>query len=246
VAIKVIKSPGRDEAIERKLRRETLVWYSATHLNIYPFYGCATDKMFGTFGALISPWCHHGDASQFLGEHGGNMAIAERLKLWSGVIDGVSYLHGLKPPVVHGDLKPGNILIDNDLTPKICDFGLARILSDEGDTGMTTTSEHTGTVRYLSPELVSSGTSVPPTLASDVYALGSLGLEFVYLQKPYSHHKHNLQGQIFRDLRKGVPPATSIPEGYQSSSQHTWRIIRKCWISSPSSRPTAPALGRML
>jgi serine/threonine protein kinase len=43
--------------------------------------------------------------------------------------------------------------------------------------GMTTTSEHTGTTRYLAPELVASEESVPPTLASDVYALGCLGLE---------------------------------------------------------------------
>jgi serine/threonine protein kinase len=42
---------------------------------------------------------------------------------------------------------------------------------------MTTTSEHTGTTRYLAPELVMSEESVPPTLASDVYALGCLGLE---------------------------------------------------------------------
>jgi serine/threonine protein kinase len=42
---------------------------------------------------------------------------------------------------------------------------------------MTTTSEHTGTTRYLAPELVASEESVPPTLASDVYALGCLGLE---------------------------------------------------------------------
>jgi serine/threonine protein kinase len=42
---------------------------------------------------------------------------------------------------------------------------------------MTTTSEHTGTTRYLAPELVASDESVPPTIASDVYALGCLGLE---------------------------------------------------------------------
>ncbi|KIM28120.1 hypothetical protein M408DRAFT_24133 [Serendipita vermifera MAFF 305830] len=55
---------------------------------------------------------------------------------------------------------------------------------------MTTTSEHTGTVRYLSPELVSSGTSVPPTLASDVYALGSLGLEPFFSSNGTCHRPH--------------------------------------------------------
>jgi serine/threonine protein kinase len=45
------------------------------------------------------------------------------------------------------------------------------------ESGMTTTSEHTGTERYLAPELVSSETTVYPTTQSDVYALGCLGLE---------------------------------------------------------------------
>jgi serine/threonine protein kinase len=49
---------------------------------------------------------------------------------------------------------------------------------------MTTTSDHTGTTRYLAPELVMSEESVPPTLSSDVYALGSLGLEVRSLGRP--------------------------------------------------------------
>lgn len=59
----------------------------------------------------------------------------------------------------------------------LCDFGLARIFLEEGNTGLTTTSEHTGTSRYLAPELVAGEHSVHPTTASDVYALGCLGLE---------------------------------------------------------------------
>jgi serine/threonine protein kinase len=49
---------------------------------------------------------------------------------------------------------------------------------------MTTTSEHAGTIRYLAPELVASDVSVPPTLASDMYALGCLGLQ-VRRQGPF-------------------------------------------------------------
>jgi serine/threonine protein kinase len=74
-------------------------------------------------------------------------------------------------------LLQGNILIDDSGIPKICDFGLARIFLEQASTGLTTTSEHTGTARYLAPELVASDTTVYPTLASDVYALGCLGLD---------------------------------------------------------------------
>ncbi|KIM28063.1 hypothetical protein M408DRAFT_24081 [Serendipita vermifera MAFF 305830] len=249
VAIKVIKATGHDEAVRRKLRRETLVWYSAKHPNIYPFYGDASDDEFGTFGALISPWCHNGDANQYLETYGESMTFTPRVNLWAGVINGVSYLHGREPPIVHGDLKPGNILIDEDETPKICDFGLARVFSDLRDTGMTTTSEYAGTARYLAPEIVASEINSPPTLASDVYALGSLGLEFVYLQKPYSNHANNGRGQIFRDLGKGVLPATSMPQVERTEKykwERIWRVIQSCWAADPQSRPTASEIGHKL
>jgi len=127
---------------------------------------------------------------------------------WKGVIEGVVYLHDQTPPIVHGDLKPvrltyysarrltliqGNVLINEFGVPTICDFGLARIFLEQGSTGLTTTSEHTGTARYLAPELVASDTTVYPTLASDVYALGCLGLDVsvfsaVAIWVAHAHH----------------------------------------------------------
>jgi len=70
----------------------------------------------------------------------------------------------------------GNILIDDEGNPRICDFGLVRLIQEEGSGGMTTTTEYTGTERYLAPELLDVELAVPTT-ASDVHALGCLGLE---------------------------------------------------------------------
>jgi serine/threonine protein kinase len=66
-------------------------------------------------------------------------------------------------------------LIDDYGHARICDFGLVRILSNE-KTGMTTTSEHTGTTRYLAYELVAPGQPITTT-ASDVHAIGCIGLD---------------------------------------------------------------------
>ena len=67
-------------------------------------------------------------------------------------------------------------MIDASGAPRICDFGLARICLEEGNSGMTTTTPHTGTDRYLAYELVMTGDASVLSTASDVYALGCLGL----------------------------------------------------------------------
>jgi len=73
-----------------------------------------------------------------------------------------------------------NILIDDTGHAQICDFGLVRIFLDEGSTGMTTTTSHTGTERYLAYELVMAGEDARPTTASDIHAVGCIGLEVGY------------------------------------------------------------------
>jgi serine/threonine protein kinase len=75
----------------------------------------------------------------------------------------------------HLMLSKGNILVDNSQRAVLCDFGLIQIFLDEESTGLTTTSERTGTARYLAPELVIPDYSVYPTTSSDVYAAGCVG-----------------------------------------------------------------------
>lgn len=122
---------------------------------------------------------------------------------WKGVILGVNYLHKFSPTIVHGDLKPvshltsvnyiyrwhwlvkGNILIDDRLNARICDFGIARILIEEGTSGLTTTSDHTGTERYLAYELVVSDELHLPTTFSDIHALACIGYEVCSTQLIY-------------------------------------------------------------
>jgi len=77
-------------------------------------------------------------------------------------------------------LFQANILIDNEGRPQLCDFGLVRIYLDQGHSGMTTTSPHTGTARYLAYELLRDEEDIKPTKESDIFALGCIGLEVVH------------------------------------------------------------------
>jgi serine/threonine protein kinase len=130
-----------------------------------------------------------------------------------------------------------------------------------------TTSEHTGTPRYLAPELVMSEENVYPTTASDVYTLGCLGLEvrynciiflppgvalssnqskkFLYDRKPYENRANNLRGQIIDDLKRGVPPSTMPPRQHWSISR-IWPLITHIWSLNPHHRPPASSLAHLV
>lgn len=54
-----------------------------------------------------------------------------RFKIIEGICQGLKFLHELKRPIIHLDLKPGNVLLDDNMIPKIADFGLSRLLGEE-------------------------------------------------------------------------------------------------------------------
>lgn len=170
------------------------------------------------------------------------MRIDKRMEMWKGVVKGVAYLHSCQPVLVHGDLKTANILIDDHGNPQICDFGLISIFLEEGNSGMTTTSPHTGTDRYLAYELLHDQETIVPTTASDIFALGCIGLEFCFLQLPYAHRKHNCFGQIYTDIKAGKPPACRPNPHHHSDEIQIWDILDECWRKAPQDRPDAQSI----
>ncbi len=113
-------------------------------------------------GERIDRWCD-----------GRTLRPEARLQLFLGILDAVAHAHANL--IVHRDLKPSNILVTPAGTVKLLDFGIAKLLEDDGDDGASTTlTEAAGQVltpEYAAPEQVTGG---PITVATDVYALGVL------------------------------------------------------------------------
>ena len=107
------------------------------------------------------------------------LGLRARLELFLSVCAAVQYAH--QRLVVHRDLKPGNILVGADGAPRLLDFGIARLLADEGGDAPTMTALRAFTPDYASPEQVS---GAPIGTASDVYSLGVLLFELLTGERP--------------------------------------------------------------
>ncbi|TKW02284.1 hypothetical protein SEVIR_8G235400v4 [Setaria viridis] len=99
----------------------------------------------------------------------------KRRQIIEGIAQGAKYLHQLcEPHIIHGDLKPGNILLDSDFKPKICDFGISKALkpgADEDCTGIVT-----GSRGFIAPEYIGQGCL---SIKSDVYSFGVTLLQII-------------------------------------------------------------------
>jgi serine/threonine protein kinase len=144
----------------------------------------------------------------------------QRTIIAMGIALGMAHMH--RHGIMHRDLKPGNILLDDHFLPRICDFGLARF---DDSSPMT---RKIGTPSFMAPEQLMSndyGNKV------DVYAFGLLLYEMSELRRPYQGL--NLH-EIFREvvMQKWRPEFSSVTPGPLKE------LIRNCWADTPESRPT--------
>ncbi|MEQ8844165.1 MAG: serine/threonine-protein kinase [Phycisphaerales bacterium] len=110
-------------------------------------------------------------------------SIRSRLELVAGICDAIEHAH--QKGVIHRDLKPGNIIVDEDGLPKVLDFGVARATdSDQQATMQTDVGQLVGTVPYMSPEQVD-GDPRDLDVRSDVYSLGVILFELCTGKMPY-------------------------------------------------------------
>ncbi|KAG8916482.1 hypothetical protein FRC00_012266, partial [Tulasnella sp. 408] len=128
VAIKRVTLPGKnipEDQFQTRIKRETVIWKMAKHPNILPFIGYQVDKT-GT-PMLVSPWCQNGNLESYV-EANPNLSRSEKLKLLHGAACGLAHLHSLSTPIVHGDIKPQNIIVQDNYEAALCDFGISKII----------------------------------------------------------------------------------------------------------------------
>ncbi|KAI3758835.1 hypothetical protein L6452_06407 [Arctium lappa] len=131
------------------------------------------------FLALVYEYMKNGSLEKWIGN---GMGLLERLKVAIDVACGLTYLHHecVVAPVVHCDLKPSNVLLDEDLTAKIGDFGLASMLVVK-DQSFSSSHLLKGSMGYIPPEY---GMGAKPSTKGDVYSYGIMVMEIFTGKSP--------------------------------------------------------------
>lgn len=146
----------------------------------------------------------------------------QKLSLFRGLLEGVSQAH--RAGIVHRDLKPANIILNNEQTPKVMDFGIARLVSGTKQRDQ----QLIGTPRYLAPEYISKGEVGPH---NDVFALGLIMDEVLTGMPVFSGRD---QQQVMDNILRTNPMPPSHFNG--SVDEKLDRFIMKALEKDPNTR----------
>uniref|UniRef100_A0A674I7A2 Ankyrin repeat and kinase domain containing 1 n=1 Tax=Terrapene triunguis TaxID=2587831 RepID=A0A674I7A2_9SAUR len=146
----------------------------------------------------------------------------------------MNFLHSMTPPLLHLDLKPGNILLDGNRHVKISDFGLSRWMEQSSRMQYIERSALRGTLSYIPPEMFLHSTR-PPGPEYDVYSFGIVIWEVLMQKKPYSGA--NMMAIIVGISAGRRPCLESICDEWPGECQQMVDLMKRCWDQDPKKRP---------
>lgn len=175
VAIKILRYDlSNEEELHRRFQREALSATSLTNPNIVSIYDVGED---GDMHYIVMEYIKGKTLKQYIQEFS-PLSAARSVHIMKQLTSAIAHAH--ENGIIHRDIKPQNILMDEEGNVKITDFGIATSL---GATSFTQTNSVIGTVHYLSPEQARGGVA---TMKSDIYALGIVFYELLTGELPFS------------------------------------------------------------
>ncbi|KAG1753105.1 kinase-like domain-containing protein [Suillus occidentalis] len=241
VAVKAFRVPSRDpEDIKRlvkKLRQEVFVWQGLENSHILPLYGIAYG--FDIVPALVCPWMKKGSLHHYLNKMWRKNSPPPEMQclflLLFQVGSGLQYLHS--QDVIHGDLMPSNVLINENGNAVLADFGLSRLLADHETSFFA--SHSSGAIRWAAPEIIEFGTEKPneqvdkPNKESDIYSFGCIMMQVLSGCSPYFDMKCETAVTVAKS--NGVlPTRPTLP----AIADDYWCYIKQCWLTHAKMRPS--------
>ncbi|XP_019456126.1 PREDICTED: serine/threonine-protein kinase CTR1 [Lupinus angustifolius] len=223
VAVKVLTVQNFHDDQLKEFLREVSIMKRVRHPNVVLFMGAVTKR---PHLSIVTEYLPRGSLYRLIHRpaSGEVMDARRRLRMILDVAKGINYLHCLKPPIVHWDLKSPNLLVDKNWTVKVCDFGLSRFKANT----FLSSKSFAGTPEWMAPEFLRGERS---NEKSDVYSFGVILWELVTLQQPWSGlSPAQVVGAVaFQNRRLEMPP---------NISPTLATLMESCWADDPAERPS--------
>ena len=219
VAIKTFKIDANDEDAVKRFNREAKAVTSLSHPNIVSIYDVENE---GEFYYLILEYVEGMTLKDYMTKNP-RIPIETIVHIAKQIAAGLSHAH--QNGIIHRDIKPQNILMNENLTCKITDFGIARAY---GDTTLTQTNQMLGTVYYLSPEQARGNVA---TAQSDIYSLGILIFEMITGQIPFKGE--SAVAIALKHLQEELPEIDKYRENVPQSVKN---IVLQATMKNPNER----------
>lgn len=222
VAIKIYRPKNAlDIEGEQRFRDEYMIVFNCNHTNLlHP----TSYSIFEEMPYLVLPYCKQGSSEKLIGK------LKKDADIWKYIEDvasGLAYLHACTPPIVHQDIKPGNVLIDDIYNYAITDFGISS--KKGGSREYFYDDENSGTLAYMAPERFTD--EAEPMPQSDIWAFGATLHELLTGNVPFG--EEGGYAQIQKNIP--MPDAPGVTADIQ-------RLIHACLAPDPDDRPTAQQL----
>ena len=225
VALKIYApATGLDDAGLNVFAREFSLVVNANHKNLLKplYYDSCERKPY-----LVLPYCQAGSIMKNVGK----FSETDAWRLLRDVASGLSWLHGMNPPIIHQDIKPDNIMVGANGDYMITDFGISTHLRSTLRKSLSSAFTSAGTIAYMAPERFSKDNA--PIMANDIYSLGATVYEMLTGDTPFGDDGGLVQ-------KKGA----EVPELKGEYSEQLKKVIDRCLRNNPWERPVAEQLER--
>ncbi|XP_041654039.1 ankyrin repeat and protein kinase domain-containing protein 1 [Cheilinus undulatus] len=194
---------------------------------ILPIYGLCSEAT-----AVVMEYMSNGSLNNLLSSH--TLMWPKKFQMIHETSMGMNFLHSMKPPILHLNLKTSNILLDDHLHVKISDFGLIHWKEGMSKKLFMENLTARGNISYIPPETFTQSAD-PPGTEFDVYSFGIVIWEILTQQKPYTGWSMTT---VLLQVSDGKRPSLElVPEPRPPECDQMIRIMALCWKQDPRSRP---------
>ncbi|XP_016383690.1 receptor-interacting serine/threonine-protein kinase 3 isoform X2 [Sinocyclocheilus rhinocerous] len=232
VAIKLLHY--KDGRSASSIEKEALLMFQGGNPNMIRILGLYEGRV-GEGRGLVMEFMPKGSVADLLQTLAGPPPWPLTFRMAHQISLGMNFLHHLTPPLLHLDLKPSNVLLDDSLRAKLTDFGLSRVARSVSRCSGQKDEDEGGTLSYMPPEALQS-VHYKANKASDVYSYGVLLWSMVTGREPYSDAGSSLVR--FRIPQGDRPDLTWIDRCQTEGLDDMVKLMTECWHQDPDRRPS--------